>query len=126
MKMPVGLELTLSNVNQSLGSGVIAVTNAGGTVLVSKSGVSGNIYGALSANVPNVSFQRQQFFAIGFGGGNITIGGTGVNLTAYGQQIGGQFHLRAKRQLGESGDQQSVAVAGRDCECHRWRAGTSR
>jgi hypothetical protein len=85
-----GLELTLSGVNLSLGSGVIAVNNAGGTVLVSKSGVSGSIYGGLSANVPNVTFNSTNF-SIAFGGGNLSIGGTGVNLTAYGQQLGGNF-----------------------------------
>ena len=85
-----GLELALSNVNQSLSGGVIAIHNAGGTVLVSKSGVSGNIYGALTANVPNVTFNSTNF-AIGFGGGNLSVGGTGVNLTAYGQQLGGNF-----------------------------------
>ncbi len=85
-----GLELTLSNVNLSMGGGAISVTNAGGTVLVTHGGVTGSIYGGLSANVPNVTFSSTNF-SVTFGSGNYAIGGTGVNLTAYGQQIGGNF-----------------------------------
>ncbi len=99
-----GLELTLSNVNLSMGGGAIAVTNAGGTVLVSHAGVTGSIYGGLSANVPNVTFNSTNF-SVTFGAGNYAIGGTGVNLTAYGQQIGGNFVFT------QSGNSVALAVA---------------
>ena len=85
-----GLELALSDVNLALGSGIIAVNNAGGTVHVTHSGVSGNLYGGLAANVPNVSFAGSNF-GIAFGNGSTSVSGTGVNLTAYGQSIGGNF-----------------------------------
>jgi hypothetical protein len=99
-----GLELTLSNVNLSMGGGAIAVTNAGGTVLVSHAGVTGSIFGGLSANVPNVTFNSTNF-SVTFGAGSYAIGGTGVNLTAYGQQIGGNFVFT------QSGNSVALAVA---------------
>ena len=85
-----GLELGLSGVNLSFGNGAIAVTNAAGTVLVSKSGVSGSIEGGLSANVPGVSFNSTNF-DIAFGPTSLAISGMGVSLTAYNRQISGNF-----------------------------------
>src|SRR6185437_4167224 len=85
-----GLELGLSDVNLSFGNGKIAVNNAGGTVLVTKTGISGDIQGGLSATVPGVTFNSTNF-DIAFVPGSISIAGMGVSLTAYNQQISGNF-----------------------------------
>ena len=87
---PTGLALTMRDVNLSLGGGAVAVTNAGGTLRVSKTGVNGSVYGALSASVPGVTFNSTNF-AVTFGGPALTVTGTGVSLTAYGQSIAGNF-----------------------------------
>ncbi|HEY1684279.1 MAG TPA: hypothetical protein VGG19_05925, partial [Tepidisphaeraceae bacterium] len=85
-----GVHLTLSDVNLSFAGGAIQVINAGGTVNVSKSGISGSIMGGLSANIPNVTFNATNF-SIAFDPTSLAISGTGVSLTAYGQTISGNF-----------------------------------
>ena len=85
-----GLALTMRDVNLSLGGGAVAVTNAGGTLRVTRTAVNGSVYGAIAANVPNVAFNSQNF-GITFGGPALTVTGTNVGLTAYGQAINGNF-----------------------------------
>lgn len=85
-----GLELDVSHVNLSFAGGTVAVNDAGGTLLVTKTGVSGSLHGGLSASVPNVTFNSTNF-DISFATGSLAISGTGVSLTAYGQSISGNF-----------------------------------
>lgn len=85
-----GTELDVSGVNLSFANGTIAVNNAGGTLLVTKTGVSGSLQGGLTASIPNVIFNSTNF-AISFAPGTLSISGTGVSLTAYGQSISGNF-----------------------------------
>lgn len=85
-----GLELDISHVNLSFGNGTIGVNDAGGTLLVTKTGVSGSLHGGLTASIPNVTFNATNF-DISFAPGTLSISGTGVSLTAYGQSIGGNF-----------------------------------
>jgi hypothetical protein len=84
-----GVQLTLSNVNLSFDGGALQVTNAGGTVAVAKTGISGSISGTLTANIPNVTFSGD--FSIAFDPTSLDVSGTNVSLTAYGQSISGSF-----------------------------------
>ncbi|MDB5294675.1 MAG: hypothetical protein JWO31_658, partial [Phycisphaerales bacterium] len=93
-----GLLLDVGGVNLSFGNGTVAVRDAGGSLLVTKAGVTGSLSGGLSANVPGVTFNSTNFavsFASGANGGPATVevAGTGVSLSAYGQEITGNFRF---------------------------------
>ncbi len=57
---------------------------------MTKTGITGAIQGGLSAAVPGVTFNSTNF-NIAFAPGSLAITGQGVSLTAYGQQISGNF-----------------------------------
>jgi len=93
------LMLTVSGVSFSLAGGAVTVTNAGGSLLVSSSGISGSISGGISSTISGVSFGTQRAsgsqpagqFSIAFTPGSLQISGTNVFLTFSGQQINGNF-----------------------------------
>jgi hypothetical protein len=93
-----GLLLDVGDVNLSFGNGTVAVNDAGGSLLVTKAGVSGSLFGGLSASVPDVTFNSTNF-AVSFTAGgtaddrSLEITGTGVSLSAYGQEISGNFRF---------------------------------
>ena len=74
-----GVSLGVSNLNLSLGNNAITITNAAGTLQVTASGITGSASGTVATNLPGITLAGS--LAVAFGGGSISISGTGDTLT---------------------------------------------
>ncbi|MDB5289858.1 MAG: hypothetical protein JWL69_1099, partial [Phycisphaerales bacterium] len=81
-----GLELTVSGINLAY-AGVLAVNNAGGTLLVSPTGVSGSAAGTLSSTILGLSGN----LSVAFGPGSLQISGTADKLAIGDNSLTGDF-----------------------------------
>ncbi|MDB5289465.1 MAG: hypothetical protein JWL69_706, partial [Phycisphaerales bacterium] len=84
-----GLELAVTNLNFSLGGGALSITNAGGMLHVTSTGVTGSATGTIASNFPGFSLSGT--LSIVFAPGSIQVTGTGDTLTAGDQTISGNF-----------------------------------
>ncbi len=103
------LKITASNISLELGGGLLSVSNGSGTLLLTTTGIAGDLAGTVALNVPNVSAggtfrvrinsttQIINDAALGLvnlpAGPYLQVSGTGVYLDIAGQRLSGNFGI---------------------------------